>query len=45
MGGDLLLDTPGPEGANRATWQGSGADCDAVPVRARTWGLLKSLYR
>lgn len=44
-GGDLLLETPGPGQANRATWQGSGVGCDPVPVQARTWGALKSLYR
>ena len=27
------------------TWQGVGVDCLQVPVRNRTWGELKSLYR
>ena len=44
-GGNLLLETPGPMNANRATWQGSGADCAAVAVKRRTWGALKELYR
>src|SRR5262249_13884758 len=44
-GGDLLLQVPGPGGANHATWQGTGADCLAVPARALSWGRLKSLYR
>jgi hypothetical protein len=45
-GGDILVQIPGPGDANRATWQGgAGADCQAVPVRAATWGRIKSLYR
>jgi hypothetical protein len=45
-GGDLFLSEPGPGQANWATWQGGlGADCVAVPVRAVTWGRIKSLYR
>ena len=40
----LCLVSPGVQGSNRATWQG-GADCEAVPVRVRSWGELKSLYR
>jgi len=43
---EVTLETPGPSGANRATWAGgSGADCSAVPVRSSSWGRLKSLYR
>lgn len=43
---DLFLQTPGPNNANWVTWQnGTGADCTAVPVRNRTWGEIKSLYR
>ncbi|MFN8589519.1 MAG: hypothetical protein U0704_17135 [Candidatus Eisenbacteria bacterium] len=30
---------------HRMTWQGTAADCQLVPVRNRTWGALKSLYR
>jgi hypothetical protein len=30
---------------NQVTWQGTGADCNAVPVRNKTWGAVKSLYR
>ena len=45
-GGDhVCLEVPGPNLANRATWQGVGGDCNAVPVKVRTWGQLKSLYR
>ena len=36
-------------GSNVVTWQGGvgggGAGCAAVPVRNRTWGAVKSLYR
>lgn len=45
-GGDVFLQTPGPGNANWATWQGGGgASCLLVPVRSRTWGQVKSLYR
>ncbi len=43
---EVTLETAGPANANRVTWRGgSGADCASVPVRARTWGQIKSLYR
>jgi len=46
VGGDLLVDSPGAEGSNWATWQhGSGADCAAVPTRRATWGRIQSLFR
>jgi len=45
-GGDVLIGQPGPGDANFATWRGgSDAGCRAVPVRAVTWGQVKSLYR
>jgi len=45
-GGDVFIGQPGPGDANFATWQGgSSAGCVAVPVRALTWGRVKSLYR
>jgi hypothetical protein len=44
-GGDLLIQTPGPDLANRATWQGGAGECAAVPVRPGSWGRIKSLYR
>lgn len=36
-----------PSGGNGhwASWQGSTADCNLVPVRNRTWGAIKSSYR
>jgi len=46
IGGDVAVTTPGPDDANWATWQGgTGANCASVPVRAVTWGRIKSLYR
>jgi len=44
-GGDMFVSTPGPSDANWAVWQGTGANCTAVPVRRSTWGAVKSLYR
>lgn len=44
-GGDLVVDTPGPNEANRAIWQGGSSWCGAVPVRVKSWAQLKSLYR
>jgi hypothetical protein len=45
-GGDVFLQIPGANDANWAQWQGGvGANCTAVPVRNRTWGQVKSLYR
>jgi|KBSSwiStaDraftv2_1062776.scaffolds.fasta_scaffold97659_2 hypothetical protein len=32
-------------GSNMATWQGSGADCALVPVKNKTWGEVKAMYR
>lgn len=43
--GDVRVEAPAGAGAQQATWQGLTADCSAVPVRASTWGRLKSLYR
>ncbi len=45
VGGDVFLSTAGPGNGNMATWQGSGADCAAVPVKTTSWGRIKSLYR
>jgi len=45
--GDWWVTTPGPSmsGANMVTWQGTGANCSIVPVKAKSWGALKSMYR
>jgi hypothetical protein len=32
-------------GSDMAHWQGSGADCLLVPVKNKTWGEVKALYR
>jgi hypothetical protein len=44
-GGDVILSQPAPGDGNMATWQGSGANCFAVPARRLSWGAIKSLYR
>ena len=36
--------TPSPAFGNQATWAG-GTGCASVPVRGRSWGQIKSLYR
>ena len=41
----VLVTTPGPGDANWAFWQATGSNCQAVPVKNRTWGQVKSLYR
>ena len=45
-GAEVVITTPASDNRNWATWRGgAGADCMAVPVRAATWGRVKSLYR
>jgi hypothetical protein len=46
VGGDVFIGQSGPDNANFATWQGGSIEgCRTVPVRAVTWGRVKSLYR
>jgi hypothetical protein len=45
VGGDVLLEQPAPDGGNMATWQGTAANCAAVPVHVGSWGRIKALYR
>ena len=40
---DSYVSTPGV--VSLVTWQGTGANCTAVPVRKATWGAIKSMYR
>ena len=42
---NLRLVAPNSPGENLITWQGAGADCQAVPTKNATWGRVKSLYR
>jgi hypothetical protein len=42
---DAVITTPPLGGRNIVTWQGAGANCAAVPVKNKTWGQVKSLYR
>ncbi|TMQ69683.1 MAG: hypothetical protein E6K80_10900 [Candidatus Eisenbacteria bacterium] len=44
-GGDVFVSAAAPDGGNMATWQGSGADCAAVPTKPSSWGRIKALYR
>jgi hypothetical protein len=45
-GGDFTITTPGAANGNWATWRSAvGANCALVPVRKRTLGQLKVLYR
>jgi hypothetical protein len=44
-GSDVFLSAPASPESNWATWQGTSANCNAVPVRHTTWGQIKSLYR
>ncbi len=39
-----VLVTPSGGSGNQVTWN-SGTSCNIVPVRARTWGQIKALYR
>ena len=32
-------------GSDMAHWQGTGADCLLVPVKSKTWGEVKAMYR
>ncbi len=43
--GDFVLSQPVSANSNMVTFQGTGADCNAVPVRNTTWGSVKALYR
>jgi len=40
-----MLGNPTSPGSNMAHWQGSGADCNSVPVKNKTWGEVKAMYR
>jgi len=45
IGVQALLTTGASPGENIITFQGAGADCNAVPTKNTTWGAVKSLYR
>jgi len=44
-GSSLVIENPVTPGSQIITWQGTGPDCQIVPVRNATWGAVKSLYR
>ena len=41
----VFLEGANTAGSNIATWQGTAANCAAVPARNTSWGAVKSLYR
>jgi len=41
----IFLSSPEATASTMVTLQGVGADCQAVPVKRRTWGAVKALYR
>lgn len=43
--GDYDIGFGNADRSNVVTWQGGGNGCYALPVRNRTWGAIKSLYR
>jgi len=43
--GDLILFGGTTPGSDMAHWQGSGANCNLVPVKNKTWAEVKALYR
>jgi hypothetical protein len=45
VGVNVRLQGPANPGDNIITFQGAGADCQAVPTKNATWGAVKSLYR
>jgi hypothetical protein len=44
-GSNVTIGSAASPGSDWATWQGTAANCSAVPVRRSTWGAIKSLYR
>jgi hypothetical protein len=42
---DITIGNPSSPGSNIVTWQGTGPNCQAVPVKNATWGQVKALYR
>jgi len=44
-GNDLTVFGGTTPGSDMAHWQGSGADCNLVPVKNKTWAEVKALYR
>jgi len=42
---DVTLSGGTTPGSDMAHWQGSGADCNLVPVKNKTWAEVKAMYR
>ena len=45
LANDIFLSGGTTPGSDMAHWQGSGADCNLVPVKNKTWGEVKAMYR
>jgi len=45
LANNIFIGNATTPGSNMAHWQGTGADCNLVPVKNRTWGEVKALYR
>jgi len=45
LANNIFMGNATTPGSNMAHWQGTGADCNLVPVKNRTWGEVKAMYR
>jgi hypothetical protein len=45
LANDIFIGNASSPGSNIVTWQGTGPDCQSVPVKNTTWGAVKALYR
>lgn len=45
LANNIYIGYPSSPGSNIVTWQGTGANCNAVPTKNVTWGRVKALYR
>jgi len=45
LANNIFMGNATTPGSNMARWQGNGVDCSLVPVKNKTWGEVKALYR
>jgi hypothetical protein len=45
LGNNFYMSGGTTTGSDWARWQGNGADCALVPVKNKTWGEVKAMYR
>ena len=45
LANNMFLSGGTTTGSDWARWQGNGADCALVPVKNKTWGEVKAMYR